>query len=50
MAVSGQRPKPTALKLVTGHGHRPLPQDEPEDVGSLLKHFELDEPSSSYGF
>lgn len=38
MAVRGQRPTPTALRLVTGNaGHRPMPKDEPQPEGPVEK-------------
>lgn len=37
MAIGGQRPKPTALRLITKAGHRPIPEGEPEVSGSPVK-------------
>lgn len=38
MAIRGQKPKATQLRLVTGNaGHRPIPEAEPVPEGSPIK-------------
>lgn len=38
MALAGRKPTATVVKLATGNpGNRPIPQDEPQPVGALVK-------------